>query len=95
VPTVAKMLRAAARLQRWARRDRAGPSALIIAPTRELAQQIHSQLELLLACAVTGAGGAAGTINRQAGRGGALRTACVLGGQVVSDDPELLSALFR
>jgi ATP-dependent RNA helicase DDX5/DBP2 len=79
LPAVARMQRSAAVRELWPRRDQAGPSMLVLAPTRELAQQIHSQLGLLLAAV----------------GGPELRSACILGGQTVGENPELLGQLFR
>jgi ATP-dependent RNA helicase DDX5/DBP2 len=79
LPAVARVQRSAAVRELWPRRDQSGPSMLVLAPTRELAQQIHSQLKILFA-AVGGDG---------------LRSACVLGGQTVGENPELLGQLFR
>jgi superfamily II DNA/RNA helicase len=80
LPMVASMERSAMFLSLWPRRDQAGPSALVIAPTRELAQQIYQQLAILLK----------GLPSQPR-----LHAACVLGGQSVKEDPTLLSALFR
>jgi ATP-dependent RNA helicase DDX5/DBP2 len=79
LPAVARVQRSAAVRELWPRRDQAGPSMLVLAPTRELAQQIHSQLNILFAAV----------------GGGDLRSACVLGGQTVGENPELLGQLFR
>ena len=82
LPAVARMQRSASMRELWELRDQSGPSMLCLAPTRELAQQIHAQLELLLAAS------AAGGDER-------LRSVCVLGGQSVGENPELLQQLFR
>eukprot|EP01050_Picozoa_sp_SAG11_P000330 SAG11_NODE_9_length_28972_cov_81.532539_7_plen_624_part_00 len=74
---------AAGRAQ-WTVRDLSGPTCLVVVPTRELAQQIHRQLRMLL-----------DPIQRGAGAEGELRSALVLGGQEVSADPALLATLFR
>lgn len=84
LPAVARMQRSASMRELWERRDQSGPSMLVLAPTRELAQQIHAQLELLLAASGTAATG-----------GERLRSVCVLGGQTVEENPELLQELFR
>ena len=43
-----RCMQRAAKDEGWSERDRTGPSALVLAPTRELAQQIHGQLQALL-----------------------------------------------
>lgn len=80
LPAVARAQRSAAIRELWPRRDQAGPSMLVLGPTRELAQQIHNQLSLLFAATASGSD---------------LRSACVLGGQSVGENPELLGQLFR